>query len=352
MWPLLAAVVLAALVAGLGPSLQRASGDPGAPGASALRARAASLAQRENGALLELYAAESSLARAQANAASVRARRAAVAAQRRSVAERVTIVRESVSVAQQQLGGVLRSLYLHGQPDPIAIILGAASLDEAVNELDAFSRSARLNRHLIVQLRGTEGSLRTVEAQLAQSDRALAAAEAAADATAAGLAEAVRGKALLVSSLRSERDITRARLARLEQAALAAQQRSAKLAAQATAAEPAAPAVAKAPTAPTSAPAAPDAPAPTSGTHTLVVDAVAYHLPGRTASGLPVGVGVVAVDPTVIPLGTRMFVPGYGPAVAADVGTAVKGDIIDLWMPTTAQAIAWGRRTVTITIYG
>ena len=80
--------------------------------------------------------------------------------------------------------------------------------------------------------------------------------------------------------------------------------------------------------------------------------AVAYHLPGRTASGLPVGVGVIAVDPTVIPLGTRVFIPGYGPAVAADVGTAIKGNIIDLWMPTTAQALAWGRRTVTITVYG
>ena len=74
--------------------------------------------------------------------------------------------------------------------------------------------------------------------------------------------------------------------------------------------------------------------APVTGTRTLVVDAVAYHLPGNTASGLPVGVGVIAVDPTVIPLGTRVFVPGYGPAVAADVGIAIKGNIIDLWMPT------------------
>ena len=84
----------------------------------------------------------------------------------------------------------------------------------------------------------------------------------------------------------------------------------------------------------------------------LRVDAVAYHLPGHTASGLPVGVGVIAVDPSVIPLGTRVFVPGYGPAVAADVGSAIKGAIIDLWMPSTAAARAWGRRTVTITIYG
>ena len=83
----------------------------------------------------------------------------------------------------------------------------------------------------------------------------------------------------------------------------------------------------------------------------LRVDAVAYHLPGKTASGLPVGKGVVAVDPKVIPLLTRMHVPGYGHAIAADVGTAIKGRIIDLWMPSHAAARKWGRRTVTITIY-
>ena len=54
----------------------------------------------------------------------------------------------------------------------------------------------------------------------------------------------------------------------------------------------------------------------------------------------------------VIPLGTRLFVPGDGPGVAADVGAAIKGNIIDLWMPSTAAARAWGRRTVTITVYG
>jgi 3D (Asp-Asp-Asp) domain-containing protein len=45
-----------------------------------------------------------------------------------------------------------------------------------------------------------------------------------------------------------------------------------------------------------------------------------------------------------------MLVPGYGPAVAADVGTAVRGLVIDLWFPTLAEARAWGRRTVTITL--
>jgi 3D (Asp-Asp-Asp) domain-containing protein len=83
----------------------------------------------------------------------------------------------------------------------------------------------------------------------------------------------------------------------------------------------------------------------------LKVDAVAYHLPGFTASGVPVGKGVVAVDPKVIPLGTKLYVPGYGKSVAADVGWAIKGKIIDLWMPNDGQARKWGRRTVTITVY-
>jgi 3D (Asp-Asp-Asp) domain-containing protein len=88
-----------------------------------------------------------------------------------------------------------------------------------------------------------------------------------------------------------------------------------------------------------------------SPSYRLRVDSVAYHLPGRTASGLPVRKGVVAVDPQLIPLGTRLFVPGYGKAVAADVGVAVRGRIIDLWMPNDDQARRWGRKTVVITIY-
>lgn len=83
----------------------------------------------------------------------------------------------------------------------------------------------------------------------------------------------------------------------------------------------------------------------------LRVDAVAYHLPGKTALGIPVRKGVVAVDPGLIPLGTQLHVPGYGHSIAADVGIAIKGRIIDLWFPSTKAAREWGRRTVRITVY-
>src|SRR5207237_3271739 len=84
---------------------------------------------------------------------------------------------------------------------------------------------------------------------------------------------------------------------------------------------------------------------------TLTVLATAYILRGRTATGAPVGYGVVAVDPSVIPLGTRMTIPGYGEGVAADTGGSIHGAVIDLWFPTDSEAAAWGRQTVTITLH-
>jgi 3D (Asp-Asp-Asp) domain-containing protein len=339
-------VSLAVIVAIVGLSVATAAlGSPnGSP--PSLQTRGKSLAQREHAALLDLYAAESSLARAQSAAATVHARQAAVAAGQRSLRRRAAIIRASLRVAQARIGQALRDLYMQGQPDPIAIFLGAESLDDAIASIDSITRSTRRNKRLIGDMRRTQGSVRKIELRLAARSQDLAAASAAATASTARFQRAVEDRVGVVSSLRRQQDITRLELARLEQQAKAAQQRSAKL----TPAPAPAPTAAPAPATTTATPSAP-APAP-SGTRTLVVDAVAYHLPGKTASGLPVGVGVIAVDPRVIPLGTRVFVPGYGPAVAADVGTAIIGNIIDLWMSTTAQARAWGRRTVTITIYG
>ena len=83
---------------------------------------------------------------------------------------------------------------------------------------------------------------------------------------------------------------------------------------------------------------------------TLTLVASAYALPGFTATGTPVAYGVVAVDPAVIPLGTQFTIPGYGDAVAADTGSAIRGTRIDVWLPTVERARAWGTRTVTVTI--
>lgn len=82
----------------------------------------------------------------------------------------------------------------------------------------------------------------------------------------------------------------------------------------------------------------------------LVMTATGYApgdgmTPGSyTATGVPARRGVVAVDPQVIPLGTRLYVEGYGPAVAADTGGAIKGMKIDLCFDSVAEANAFGLR--------
>lgn len=69
---------------------------------------------------------------------------------------------------------------------------------------------------------------------------------------------------------------------------------------------------------------------------------------GRTRMGMRATFGMVAVDPRVIPLGSLVFVEGYGFAIASDTGGAIKGMKIDLCFDSRAQALAFGRRTVRV----
>lgn len=69
---------------------------------------------------------------------------------------------------------------------------------------------------------------------------------------------------------------------------------------------------------------------------------------GTTRLGIPVRPGIVAVDPRVIPLGTRLYVEGYGYALAADTGSAIKGNRIDLFMETHQQAKLYGRHRIKV----
>ena len=73
-----------------------------------------------------------------------------------------------------------------------------------------------------------------------------------------------------------------------------------------------------------------------------------YGCSGITALGLPAGHGIVAVDPSFIPLGTKLYVPGYGRAVAGDTGAAIKGRRIDLGFNSLAAALQFGRRQIKV----
>ncbi len=75
---------------------------------------------------------------------------------------------------------------------------------------------------------------------------------------------------------------------------------------------------------------------------------------GITAAGIDIksnpDAKVIAVDPDVIPLGSKVYVEGYGEAVAADTGSAIKGDRIDVFIPSEQEALNWGNKQVTVKI--
>ena len=81
--------------------------------------------------------------------------------------------------------------------------------------------------------------------------------------------------------------------------------------------------------------------------------ATAYSLRGRTASGRMVSRGLIAADPRVLPLGSRVRLdhPGYsGEYLVADTGGSIRGRRIDIWTPSSGEAMRFGRRTVKLTV--
>ncbi len=313
--------------------------------AAALRRESAALDRRSHAALLELYAVERRLAGARSLARRLVARKAALERERALVRHRLVSMRRSLRVAEEGRARRLRFLYERGEEDPLAILLGAASLTDALAEIDGLSRTASLDRDVVTQVTRASASLgalgRSLRARHAEVDRV----ERRAAATVRELASARAERSVHVQRLAMEQRMNKEQIGALARRAREAAtspptvaRRSERQASPPSSASSAAP------------PATAAYEEPRNGA-SLTVLATAYSIRGRTATGLPTSWGVVAVDPAVIPLGTRMTIPGYGEGVAADTGGAVRGAMIDVWFPRTAQALAWGTRTVTITLH-
>jgi 3D (Asp-Asp-Asp) domain-containing protein len=309
----------------------------GADTPATLRARAShlshqntNLAVRAHSALLELYALDSRLARQRAHIVALRIQTAQVRAVRQAAQRRLGIARRSLSAAQRALSLHLQQLYEQGDSDPVAVVLGASSVNEALTGLDAINRVAGQDRLVIRQTQQARRNYQSQTRALSSRERELTALEQQASQTAVALESSRARRASYIAGLGSQRRLNTAAISGLVQQARAIEAKSRQISAVASA----------------------TGSGTTAGTTgTLTVTTTGYSLRGRTATGAPVGWGVVAVDPSVIPLGTRMSIPGYGEGFAADTGSAIRGNTIDLWFPTLAQARGWGRRTVTITLH-
>jgi 3D (Asp-Asp-Asp) domain-containing protein/septal ring factor EnvC (AmiA/AmiB activator) len=304
------------------------------------------LAAESQAVVLELYALESELAGVEARLAALRGETAEVERLEERARHDLARVRGALRVADRRLASRIRDLYITGDADVLSILLGAESLGDAISKLESLGRFARQDRAIVASVKAARRDVRRALADLAERELELRELVSDAAAAQAELAAARSERRGYLERLLAEQRVNEAQLARLAQRADEAQETSEEITSEAGAGGSAEASSPVSVSAPTAAPAA-----PVVGGQQLTVVATGYSLPGTTATGVPVGWGIVAVDPSLIPLGTRMTIPGYGEGVAADTGSAVQGATIDLWFPTRAQALAWGRRTVTIALH-
>ena len=305
----------------------------GAAGPSdSLQSQIRGLQARARHALLDLYALDTRMHAAQARLNALEAQEASLQREQSFLARELTLTRQTLTTSRTELEVNLRVLYKQDDVSPIAIVLGAASLDDAVTKLDDLTRVADQSRQIVLVTTSAQrrivGLRQTLRAKALQLQSDITAARS----TTRTLAAARSDRLSFIAGLRRETQLKTQQITALQHVAQQVEHKSAAIQSDATAPAPI--------------PAASSA-----GGTTLTVSSTGYSLPGHTATGMPVGYGVVAVDPSVIPLGTRLTIPGYGEGVAADTGSAVRGADIDLWFPTLAQAQAWGRRTITVTLH-
>jgi peptidoglycan DL-endopeptidase CwlO len=316
----------------------------GAGSSSSLRQQAQQLAQQNSvlashsrAAVVTLYALDSQLARTRAELDSLRTRAARVSRERAATKTRLRIARRTFFAAQRNLAERLRAVYEQGDSDPLSIVLGAKSLDDALTGLETVNAAAATDRQVVSEARKSRTNYLALSRSLAERAARLSRLQSGVASTLGRLTSARAERAAYIEQVAAQRQLNASQIGSLESQAQSIEARARQVAVEQTAA-------------PATSPVADPTPV-SGGGATITVTATAYTLRGRTATGAPVGYGIVAVDPSVIPLGTRMTIPGYGEGVAADTGGAIQGATIDVWVPTAAEAAAWGRRTVTITLH-
>lgn len=253
---------------------------------------------------------------------------ATIAAQEKNLAD----LQQQLTDRQVVLEKRITSSYKTDDMGYLEVVMGAGDFSDFVSRVDMVNKIAGEDQKLIDAYKESQRAVEDELASLAARRDELAALENSLTTAEQELLAAQAEQQAYVSSLESQMAANAGQLAQLQAEAAQIEANMNQLQSQAG---------------PSS---GGDYTPPPAGGSNFSVTATAYCLQGRTATGMPAGPGVIAVDPSVIPLGSRVYISGYGNAIAADTGGAIQGNKIDVWLPC-GDAYAWGVRTVNVTIY-
>ncbi len=225
----------------------------------------------------------------------------------------------------------LKNIYKYGQTNVFEVIFSAKNLNDLVNRISYLNKIAKLDKKILIQNEKKKLELEQIQKELKNKQDELQSTKDYYQDSKDNFLAKKGEKNNFLAKLRQDKSKSQEIIDNLEAQAAAVQNRMARLQ------TPSRGGISGVPTG------------------SLRMLATGYcpdcgNGNGRTASGLKAGYGIAAVDPAVIPLGTKLSISGYGKAIAADTGGAIKGNRIDLCFNTHAEANAFGKKWVIVTI--
>jgi peptidoglycan hydrolase CwlO-like protein len=285
-----------------------------------------------NSALQDLVAVDSEVGRYDGEITAVNDQLSGLGASIEAAKAQLTEVQSNLLDRQEILEKRIRSTYKSDDMGYLEVVMGAGDFSDFLNRIDMINEIAEDDRRLIDSIKDTKQQIETDLADLEQKQAEQESLLTELNSAQQNLLDAQAEQQSVVTSIQTQRELNEEELIQLQSQAASIEASMAQAQTEAVASNGG------------------DYSPPPAGGTTLTMTATSYCMEGTTATGMPVGQGVIAVDPSVIPLGTKVYVSGYGDAIAADTGGAIVGNIIDVWLPCS-DAYAWGSRTVTVTIY-
>lgn len=229
----------------------------------------------------------------------------------------------------------IRAMYVNGTDGYLEMVLSSKDLSDFLSRIDTITRVIKFDNGIITKLKQNELAIETEKKTLNDENNRLQSLRTGNEVILVKLNNDIKQQKELLSKETSK-----------EQQLIAAQNSQVKQASHPTI-------IAAANTTGSNQTLSRGGSGAVSSSRVLSMQATAYTGDGITASGSPTkrdpnSYSTIAVDPRVIPIGTRVYVEGYGYAIAADIGGAIKGNRIDLFVPSQSEAQNWGIRSVNV----
>lgn len=256
-------------------------------------------------------------------------------------------VKNNVKAKEDLFGKRVRAMYISGGDSYLDILLASESLSDFMSRIDTVSKIMRFDKNVVIKLKEEKEAIVKEKENLDQEKNKLVSLKKSNEVTLLRLNKSVEEEKKALSNVKEkENQIVASEAAKAKETQENSKRaKEAKEVASNNSNSSEGQTLSRGES--------------NSGSYSkvMMMEATAYAGHGITASGNPTnrnpnGYSTIAVDPRVIPMYSKVYVEGYGYAIALDTGGAIQGNRIDLFMNSEAECNSWGRRTVKVYVIG